>query len=102
MLGTMQRECTPPENSKSVWGLAEMEFIFPPAVLTVLGCVLVTGKALVTHWYVGSAEHEGSLFNIFPSAAGWGWARLWEGSQPRQLTQTDQMDIPYYMMSAQQ
>ena len=31
--------------------------------------------------------------------AGWGCTRSWEGVQLRQLTPTDQRDIPYHMMS---
>ncbi|XP_074989722.1 LOW QUALITY PROTEIN: tubulin alpha-8 chain-like [Calonectris borealis] len=30
---------------------------------------------------------------------GWGGTRSWEGTQPGQLTPTDQMDIPYHMTS---
>lgn len=41
------------------------------------------------------------LPTVSPSPVGWGWARSWGGTQPRQLTKTDRKDIPYRMVPAQ-
>ena len=58
-------------------------------------------STLVLWLLLSSAYTAPRLFLTFPPHSGTGWARSWEGTQPGQLTRTDQRDIPYHMTSAQ-
>ena len=57
-------------------------------------------STLVLWLLLSSAYTAPRLFPTFPPS-GTGWARSWEGTQPGQLTRTDQRDIPDHMTSAQ-
>jgi len=51
---------------------------------------------------LGSAYTEPRHFLLLTpphQRVGWGCTRGWEGTQPGQLTPTDQSDVPYHMMS---
>jgi len=94
-------------QNQYVLGMAEMGLIFPIADLIALCFILVARKVLIIHQCFGYcwavlAQHQGCLSNIPPSLVGWGWARTLGDTQPGKLTQTDERDIPYHMMSAQQ
>ena len=58
-------------------------------------------STLVLWLLLSSAYTAPRLFLTFPPHSGTGWARSWEGTQPGQLTRTDQRDIPDHMTSAQ-
>lgn len=87
-----------------VLGLSGMELILF-LVCMVVWFGFLTGTVWITHQYFGScwamlAQHQ--EFCSSQSATQWvsqGWARSWEGMQPAQLTQTDQSDMRYCIMS---
>ena len=100
--------CNSPPSAKwdAVLGLAEPELVFPYS--SPHGAVFYVGSwqgvdsTLVLWLLLSSAYTAPRLFPTFPPLpSGTGWARSWEGTQPGQLTRTDQRDIPYHMTSAQ-
>uniref|UniRef100_A0A8C8B9E4 Uncharacterized protein n=1 Tax=Otus sunia TaxID=257818 RepID=A0A8C8B9E4_9STRI len=88
-----------------VLGLAEPELVFPCS--SPHGAVFYVGSwqgvdsTLVLWLLLSSAYTAPRLFPTFSPLSGTGWARSWEGTQPGQLTRTDQRDIPDHMTSAQ-
>ena len=83
-----------------------MELAFFKTTPTVLCFGLVAQTALITPQHFGHslrvlAQHQDFPHTFCPPLASsivdWRWARSWEGTQLRQLTQTDQRDIPYNM-----
>ena len=85
-----------------VLGLARMGLSFFAAARIMLCSGFVTKTALITHqcfaycWTV-LAQHQGLLcFSLCAFKwAGCGWARGWQGAQPRLLTWTGQRHTPY-------
>lgn len=80
----------------SVSGLSEIKLNFPTAVLVGLLFARLAGKALVIQ------QCFGTISTTFPIVPLWQWRRSWDGKDLPQLTQTDQRDILYYMVSTQQ
>jgi len=89
---------TPPTPVyKVVLGLAEMELIFTIAALLAL-CIgsKKGGDNAPVYWLLLRRARTASGLSPQhpPSPVGWGWVRAREGTQPGQLTQTGQGDIP--------
>ena len=74
----------------------------PPSAVLCIGSWKGVANPAVSWLLLSSApQHQGCLSNSPPSPAGWGWARSRSrgGTQPGQLTPTDQRDVPDQMAS---
>lgn len=82
-----------------------MEFIFsqvPSQCLLCLGTYKRVGDT-PEFWQLlsSSAQHQRCLSIVHPPTSSLGVGKILAETQPGQLTQTDQRDIPYHMMPAQ-
>lgn len=80
-------------SSPDVSGLAEEEFMFSTAAVTVLRSALLARRVLITHWCLGTAEKcslsISTVQHSSPSSVSWGQPRCWEETQLTELTQID-------------
>ena len=85
------------------WAGIELNFFIANCMVLYFGFVLKTvDNTGVFQLLLGSAYTEPRHFLLLTpphQRVGWGCTRGWEGTQPGQLTPTDQSDVPYHMMS---